>query len=82
LPRHLSAERTARDWAEALGCREPPRRLAPRDLELALPGPETRVQSYGDRRSGKVELWTVQGGGHYIGFRAPAPAAVWGFLSD
>jgi polyhydroxybutyrate depolymerase len=82
LPRHLSAEKTARDWAQALGCHEPARTLAPRDLELGLPGAETGVQSYGDCRSGKVELWTVHGGSHYIGFRAPAPAAVWSFLSD
>jgi polyhydroxybutyrate depolymerase len=82
LPQHISAEKTASDWARALGCNTAPLPLAPRNLEAALPGDETRVQSYPGCPAGKVELWTVRGGSHYIGFRSPAPGAVWDFLSN
>ena len=82
LPVHLSATKTAANWAAALGCEPAPRALAPLDLEAALPGAETRRQGYAACKRGKVELWTVSGGSHYIGFRSPAPAAVWAFLSQ
>jgi polyhydroxybutyrate depolymerase len=82
LPEHRSARKSASDWASALGCTAAAVKLAPRDLEAALPGAETQVEGYPDCRRGKVELWTVQRGNHYIGFRSPAPAAVWAFLRD
>jgi len=81
LPEHLSAAETASNWAKLLGCGTTPVARAPFDLEAAIPGPETRVLAYSGCKSGRVELWTVTGGGHNVGFRAPAPAAVWAFLS-
>jgi polyhydroxybutyrate depolymerase len=82
LPTHLSALETTRNWAGLLGCDPAPVARAPVDVEPALPGAETRVQSYRDCKAGKVELWTVVGGGHLVGFRSPAPAAIWAFLSE
>lgn len=81
LPEHVSVQKTAANWASALGCDTTPVTLSPLDLEASLPGAETRVQSYPHCKSGQVEVWTVAGGGHGVGFRAPAPAAVWAFLS-
>ncbi|MDF3070172.1 MAG: uncharacterized protein K0R38_5773 [Polyangiaceae bacterium] len=80
-PEHLSAQRTAEDWAAALGCDANPRPGAALNLETQLPGAETRVDSYGNCKTGAVELWSVAGGAHYLGFRAPAPEAVWAFLT-
>lgn len=82
LPRHLSAPVTAANWAEQLGCGAEPVKLAPLDLEAELAGAETHRWSYPGCKSGKVELWTVTGGGHNVAFRTPAPAAVWSFLTN
>jgi polyhydroxybutyrate depolymerase len=82
LPEHLSAAKTISNWARLLGCQQTPKQVSPLDLESALPGPETRVQRYDGCTSGKLELWTVAGGGHSVGFRAPTPAAVWSFLNE
>lgn len=81
LPEHASAQQTLRDWAGRLGCVGEPRALAPLDLESKLPGEETRVSSYEGCAQGSVALWTVRGGQHMIGFSAPAPSAIWSFLS-
>jgi polyhydroxybutyrate depolymerase len=81
LPEHVSARQTAGDWATALGCRPEPSPAPALDLDARLPGPETRVEAFGDCKAGAVELWTVAGGDHYLGFRAPVPEAVWAFLS-
>lgn len=81
LPEHLSARQTASDWAAALGCRPEPSPAPALDLDARLPGRETRVEAFRDCKAGAVELWTVVGGDHYLGFRAPVPEAVWAFLS-
>jgi polyhydroxybutyrate depolymerase len=80
-PTHLSARKTASDWAQALGCETTPRASAPLNLELSLPGAETRVEVFERCKSGAVELWSVAGGPHYLAFRAPAPEAVWAFIN-
>jgi len=80
LPEHLSAQKTAADWAKALGC-EGSSAAAPLDVEARLPGAETRVDAFAHCRAGAVELWTVVGASHYVAFRNPAPEAVWAFLS-
>ena len=80
LPQHASARKTVEDWAAALGCAKPARLLPAVDFEAQLKGPETQVERYEGCQRGSVELWTVVGGGHYIGFRAPAPDAIGGFL--
>lgn len=80
-PAHLSASRTASDWAAALGCAGSPVAGPSLNLERQLPGAETRVEAYPACRAGAVELWSVTGGAHYLAFRAPAPEAVWDFLN-
>ncbi len=80
-PEHLSAQRTASDWAAALGCAATPRTAPSLNLEMQLPGAETRVEAYDDCKAGAVQLWSVAGGNHFLAFRAPAPEAVWAFLS-
>jgi polyhydroxybutyrate depolymerase len=81
LPEHLSARKTVEDWAARLGCRAQPVALEPVDFEANLPGLETRRERYQGCKLGGVELWTVAGGAHYIGFRAPGPSAIWQFLN-
>jgi polyhydroxybutyrate depolymerase len=81
LPEHASARKTVTDWAAALGCHSTPVPAPALDLEPNLPGAETRPETYDSCKSGRVALWTVAGGSHYVGFRSPAPAAIWEFLS-
>jgi polyhydroxybutyrate depolymerase len=52
------------------------------DLELALPGAETKVERItGCPKSGAVELWTIQGGSHVPLFTSYWPGAIYDFLS-
>jgi polyhydroxybutyrate depolymerase len=81
LPQHASAEKTVRDWAERLGCRSDPVAGEPVNLETRFPGYETRVSRYERCTRGRVELWTVTGGNHYLAFRTPAPEVIWQFLT-
>lgn len=81
LPEHMSARKTAEDWASSLGCSAKPKTLEPVDFEANIAGLETRRERYEGCKRGHVELWTVAGGAHYIGFRAPGPAAIWQFLN-
>ena len=78
---HLSAARTASDWAARLGCEAQPQPVRDLDFEANLPGDETRVVRFAGCRRGAVELWTVHGGRHLIGFRAPSQRAIWDFLN-
>jgi polyhydroxybutyrate depolymerase len=80
LREYLSAPRTVADWAGRLGCDPAPKTLRHFDFERRLPGDETRVERFDDCRRGAVELWTVQGGRHPIGFHEPAQGAIWQFL--
>jgi polyhydroxybutyrate depolymerase len=82
LPEHASAKKTVSDWAERLGCDRAPVAGEPLDLEARYPGKETRVTRYPDCKLGKLELWTVSGGDHYLAFYDPAPQAVWQFLNQ
>ncbi|MEI9938766.1 MAG: alpha/beta fold hydrolase [Pseudomonadota bacterium] len=76
---HASALDTAKYWAEHLSCSPVPREVNRIDLEPYLPERETSVQRYDDCR-GAVELWTVQGGGHYVALQPPALDAIWSFV--
>ena len=87
---HLSAERTASDWAARLGCRPDPSPGGELDFEGRLAGSETLVSRFGGcvlagaRAAGDpaagVELWTVRGGAHLIGLGPPSQEAIWSFL--
>jgi polyhydroxybutyrate depolymerase len=81
LPELLSAPKTVSNWAALLGCGPTPVPLAPIDLEPALAGPETQVLRYTSCKAGQLELWTVSGGAHNVGFGPSTPAAVWEFMS-
>jgi polyhydroxybutyrate depolymerase len=81
LREHLSARQTARDWAARLGCNPAPKAVQNLDFERRLPADETRAERSEGCQRGAVELWTVQGGRHTIGFHAPAQAAIWNFLN-
>ncbi len=82
LPEHASVQRTVGDWAARLGCRDKPTEAPTIDLIAHLPGSETRVTRFEACPRGRVELWTVTGGGHYLAYRAPAPEIIWRFLSQ
>lgn len=82
LPQHISARKTAEDWAKSLGCEPQPVQLEPVDFEAGIAGLETKRERFEGCKLGRVELWTVVGGGHYVGFRSPGPAAIWNFLSE
>ena len=76
---HVSAVDTAKFWARHLSCSDAPRSGTRLDLEPHLPDRETNVQRYDDCR-GAVELWTVEGGGHYVALQPPALEAIWAFI--
>jgi len=76
---HPSALDTAQYWAQRLSCAGAPHSAPALDLEPHVPERETSVQRYEDCR-GAVELWTVQGGGHYVALQPPALEAIWGFI--
>jgi polyhydroxybutyrate depolymerase len=80
LREYLSAPKTASDWAARLGCDPTPRPERRFDFERRLPGDETRVDRFENCKRGAVELWTVEGGRHPIGFHEPAQTALWQFL--
>jgi polyhydroxybutyrate depolymerase len=87
---HLSAERTASEWAARLGCSPRPSPGGELDFEARLAGSETRVSRFGGCAAGspgaagdpaaRVELWTVRGGAHLIGLGPPSQEAIWSFL--
>lgn len=81
LPRHASAAQTFKDWAARLGCRGDAVDSESLDLEKRYPGKETRVSRFADCEHGALELWTVTGGDHYLGFYDPSPRAIWQFLT-
>jgi polyhydroxybutyrate depolymerase len=76
---HTSALDTVKYWAQRLSCSGAAHPVNQIDLEPYVPERETSVQRYDDCR-GAVELWTVKGGGHYVGLQPPALEAIWGFV--
>lgn len=82
LPEHASAQKTVADWAARLGCDPTPRSAGAFDFEARLPGAETQVSRFEGCKFGEVQLWTVNGGAHTLGFHAPGPATIWRFLND
>lgn len=81
LPKHASVQQTVGDWASRLRCKPDPVPAGSIDLEERFPGNETRVSRYQDCQLGQLELWTVEGGDHYLAFHDPTPELVWQFLS-
>jgi polyhydroxybutyrate depolymerase len=77
----IPAAQTVADWAMRLGCEATPKAAGTVDVEANLPGAETAVSRFDGCARGAVELWTVRGGGHYVGLHEPAYSAIWTFLS-
>jgi polyhydroxybutyrate depolymerase len=80
-PAAIPAAQTVGDWAKRLGCGTKPNAAENVDVEANLAGSETAVSRFDGCARGAVELWTVRGGGHYVGLREPAYSAIWKFLS-
>jgi polyhydroxybutyrate depolymerase len=83
-PRFPSARETIAQWASLNGCGPVISRLALRfDLDLSLPGKETRVERYSSCEHGAVELWTMEGGTHVpaLNYRR-WPGPVFDFLAN
>jgi polyhydroxybutyrate depolymerase len=81
-PTHLSAERTVADWAKRYDCKSEPTEVSSTiDFDDGISGAETKIRRFHGCKRGAVELWTVTGGDHFVGMRAPAQEAMWRFLS-
>lgn len=64
-PAHPSAAQTVATWAKKNGCAGAIGLKGRYDIERALVGDETRVESYAGCPAGvDVELWTIEGGSH------------------
>jgi polyhydroxybutyrate depolymerase len=81
-PASVSAAQTMSDWAKRYECKPAPKAAGTLDFDPKLPGEETRVTRFEGCKRGAVELWTVVGGDHYVGFRSPPFEAIWKFLSS
>jgi polyhydroxybutyrate depolymerase len=81
-PTALSAAQTGADWAKRYECAPEPKAAKSFDFEAKIPAAETKVSRYEGCKRGAVELWTVTGGDHYVGFRSPSYEAMWKFLSN
>ena len=80
-PSNISAMQTALDWAKRFECDPKPKDAGGLDFEAALPGKETKISRFDGCKRGAVELWTVTGGSHYVGFHSPSHEAIWKFLT-
>jgi polyhydroxybutyrate depolymerase len=80
-PSSISAADTVLAWADRMACAAKPKASGKLDFEAKLPGAETTVERFETCKRGAVELWTVGGGGHYIGLREPSYEVMWKFLS-
>jgi polyhydroxybutyrate depolymerase len=78
-----SAPATVADWAQKDGCTGALAATGQTyDVDSALPGSETQVQSYRGCPAGiDVQLWLIRGGGHIPTFTPGWGERVWGFLS-
>jgi polyhydroxybutyrate depolymerase len=80
-----SADTTIAAWRRIDGCGDQADTSAPPlDLDRALPGAETTVTRYsaGCRDSARVELWTIEGGGHVPALTGDFGRSVMDFLYD
>jgi polyhydroxybutyrate depolymerase len=81
-PSSISALKTVEDWAKRFECNPKPTDAGSLDFEAGLAGEETKISRFEGCKRGAVELWTVTGGSHYVGFHSPSHEAIWTFLSE
>lgn len=79
LAPHPSAIDTVTGWAKRDGCGAAPAAAGTLDLEKKLEGDETTVQRFAGCRK-PVELWSVQGGSHFVAQSEAALDAALSFL--
>lgn len=79
-----SVDATLEMWRRQNGCEEQAETALPLDLERELAGPETTVTAYaaGCRDNSRVELWSIEGGGHVPALTEAFAPAVVDFLYD
>ncbi|MFO0658644.1 MAG: PHB depolymerase family esterase [Polyangiaceae bacterium] len=79
LPAHPSAADTTKSWATREHCKGTPSNSGTIDFEPKVLGDETAILRYTgcDR---PVELWTVQGGSHFIGTNKGAQLSILAFF--
>jgi polyhydroxybutyrate depolymerase len=71
------ADPSVRQWAQKNGCGETRTAGAALDLERNVDGTETRTETVdGCPATGKVELWTIEGGSHVPAF-VPGFTQIW-----
>lgn len=81
-PSYPSALQTAALWAQKNRCSGALEAGVDKDLDVQLPGLETRAESYaGCPPGGAVGLWTIQGGGHIPRLGASWADEVWAYFS-
>jgi polyhydroxybutyrate depolymerase len=81
-PAHIGALETVQKWAARNACDPSPDTRMTVDVESVLQGEETRVTRFLGCKRGRVELWTVVGGGHAVAMRDPGPVSIWKFLEQ
>jgi polyhydroxybutyrate depolymerase len=79
-----SAEQTVATWAQKNRCTGGREDAGPgKDLDLQIPGAETRPESYaGCPPGGAADLWTIARGGHIPSLGAAWADEVWAYLSS
>jgi polyhydroxybutyrate depolymerase len=81
IGKHLSAQQGLEAWGRWLGCQGPAKPEAPLDLDPA-PGSETQTLTMQSCPGGRTALWTVRGGGHYVGTPSRLLPDVWAYLTS
>lgn len=76
-----SAHETVAQWAQHERCASLSDSGARLDLCSDVADAETKVERYSGCQGGAVELWTMQGGGHYPVVQPAFGASIWSFLS-
>lgn len=81
-PGYPSAAQTVAIWAQKNRCSGALEAGADKDLDVQLPGLETRTETYaGCPPGGAASLWTIEGGGHVPRLGASWADEVWSYLS-
>lgn len=81
LPKIAGLRDSLQPWTEHNGCSSEVRSSDKLDLVPDVGGKETERAAFRDCNKAPVELWTVQGGAHYLALHSEALGHIWGFLA-